>query len=80
MHSTGVYRGRFLEEFFKGVWKMAKIIEWLQSEKVAGVIAIIAAVVMYFTPDHIDKIIELCLTALGIKKLALVNNEKKENE
>lgn len=48
----------------------------ITNEKVKGAIAIVAAVVMFFTPDHIDKIIELLLTAFGIQKFVL----KKDNE
>lgn len=47
---------------------MDKIKVFLKNEKVSGAIAIIAAIVMYFTPDSIDHIIELCLAAVGIKK------------
>ena len=57
---------------------MDKIIEYLSRPKVKGVIAIVAAIVMYFTPDHIDRIIEMCLTAFGISVLSLGEKEKKE--
>ncbi|MBO4406047.1 MAG: hypothetical protein J5821_04950 [Alphaproteobacteria bacterium] len=50
---------------------MEKLAIILNNEKVKGMIAIITAVVMYYTPDHIDKIIEMCLAALGISKLTL---------
>jgi hypothetical protein len=43
----------------------------LLNNKVQGIVAIIAAVVMYYTPDHTDRIIEMCLAALGISKLTL---------
>lgn len=54
---------------------MKKIREWLQNERVKGVIAIAAAVVMAFTPDSIDLIIETLLAAFGIEKLVI----KKED-
>ena len=47
----------------------------IENEKVKGAIAIIAAVIMFYTPDHIDAIIEMCLAALGIGKLTLVKKE-----
>ncbi len=50
---------------------MDELREFLSNEKVKGIIAIIAAIVMYYTPDHIDKIIEMCLGGLGISKLLL---------
>ena len=55
--------------------KMERIRDLLKNEKVQGVIAITAAIIMYFTPDHIDAIIEMCLAALGIGKLTLVKKE-----
>ena len=48
----------------------------ITNEKVKGAIAIVAAVVMFFTPDHIDRIIELLLAAFGIQKFVL----KKDDE
>jgi hypothetical protein len=45
------------------------------SEKAKGIIAITAAIVMYFTPDHIDRIIEAGLTAVGISKLVVKNKD-----
>lgn len=54
---------------------MEKIRTLLKNEKVQGAIAITAAIIMYFTPDHIDAIIEMCLAALGIGKLTLVKKE-----
>ena len=47
----------------------------ITNEKVKGAIAIVAAVVMFFTPDHIDRIIELLLAAFGIQKLVLKKDE-----
>jgi hypothetical protein len=54
---------------------MTNLKEIIANEKVKGIIAIIAAVVMYFTPNHIDAIIEMCLAALGISKLILKEKE-----
>jgi hypothetical protein len=45
------------------------------NEKTKGIVAIVAAIVCYFTPDHIDAIIEMCLAALGISKLILKEKE-----
>ncbi|GHT91726.1 hypothetical protein FACS1894122_04570 [Alphaproteobacteria bacterium] len=45
------------------------------SEKTKGTIAIIAAAVMYFTPDYIDAIIEAGLAAVGISKLVIKEEE-----
>ncbi|GHU15424.1 hypothetical protein FACS189449_13020 [Alphaproteobacteria bacterium] len=49
------------------------------SEKTKGTIAIIAAVVMYFTPDYIDAIIEAGLAAVGISKLVIKKSEHPEH-
>lgn len=48
----------------------------IKSEKVKGVISIAAAVIMAFTPDSIDLIIEALLAAFGIEKLMLKKEEK----
>jgi hypothetical protein len=49
--------------------------EIITSEKTKGAIAIIAAIAMYFTPDEIDRIIEIGLAYLGISRFVL----KKED-
>lgn len=54
---------------------MNKLTSLLMSDKFRGVIAIAAAVVMYFTPDSADKIIESFLGAFGISTLMLKNKE-----
>jgi hypothetical protein len=54
---------------------MTNLKEILTSEKAEGLIAITAAVVMWFTPDYIDAIIEAGLAAFGISKLVI----KKED-
>ncbi len=43
----------------------------IENEKVKGAVAIVAAVIMFFTPNHIDLIIESLLTAFGIQQLVL---------
>ena len=48
----------------------------ITNQEVKGVIAVIAAVVMVFTPDHIDLIIEALLAAFGIEKLMIKKEEK----
>lgn len=45
--------------------------------KKKGFIAIAAAVVMYFTPDEVDHIIEAALAAFGIRELIIVNKDDK---
>jgi hypothetical protein len=50
--------------------------EIITNEKIKGGIAIVAAIVMYFTPNEIDRIIEIGLAYFGISKLVL----KKEEE
>ena len=47
----------------------------ITNEKVKGAIAILAAVIMWFTPTHIDVVIEALLAAFGIQKLVLKKNE-----
>lgn len=54
---------------------MDKIRKWLQDERVKGAVAIIAAVVMYYTPDHIDLVIETLLGAFGIRSFVIKNKE-----
>lgn len=52
---------------------MQAFFNFLNNEKVKGLIAIAAAVIMYYTPDHIDRIIEALLAALGVTKLTISN-------
>jgi hypothetical protein len=51
---------------------------FILSEKTKGIIAIVAAIVMWFTPDHVDRIIELCLAALGVSKLVLKEDSSEK--
>jgi hypothetical protein len=46
------------------------------NDKTKGIIAIVAAIAMFFTPDEIDRIIEIGLAYFGISKLVI----KKEDE
>ena len=46
--------------------------------KVKGIISIVAAVVMYFTPDEVDHIIEGMLSLFGIS--CLMVSEKPTNK
>ena len=50
---------------------MNKIINIITSPKFKGLIAVGAAVVMYFTPDEVDHIIEGLLGAFGISTLVI---------
>jgi hypothetical protein len=50
------------------------------NEKTKAVVAIIAAVVMHFTPDHIDAIIESLLGIYGITVLTLRKKFNEESE
>jgi hypothetical protein len=54
---------------------MTNLKEIIASEKVKGIIAITAAVICYFTPDHIDAIIEAGLAAFVISKLVIKEKE-----
>lgn len=54
---------------------MERIKSFFASNKVKGIIAIAAAIIMYYTPDHIDRIIETILAALGIQQLTLKDKE-----
>jgi hypothetical protein len=45
---------------------MTNLKDLILNDKTKGIIAIAAAVVMWFTPNHIDAIIETALAAFGI--------------
>ncbi|MBQ7673600.1 MAG: hypothetical protein IJT36_03625 [Alphaproteobacteria bacterium] len=47
----------------------------ITNEKIKGAIAIAAAVIMWFTPTHIDVVIEALLAAFGIQKLVLKKDD-----
>lgn len=36
-----------------------------------GLVSIIAAIVMFYTPDHIDRVIELLLVTFGIPMILM---------
>ena len=50
---------------------MNSIISFITSNKVKGIVAIAAAVVMYYTPDEVDHIIEGLLSLFGISTLII---------
>lgn len=52
------------------------IINIITSPKIKGIVAIGAAVVMYFTPDEVDHIIEGLLGVFGISTLVIGDKEK----
>ncbi len=47
-----------------------------ESDKLKGLIAVIAAVVIYYTPSHVDLVIESLLAMFGIQKLVLKEANK----
>ncbi|MDR2782089.1 MAG: hypothetical protein LBB21_06610 [Holosporaceae bacterium] len=57
---------------------MTNLKEIITNEKVKGIIAIAAAVITYFTPNHIDVIIESILGIYGITVLTI--QKKKDSE
>ncbi|MDR2666965.1 MAG: hypothetical protein LBB34_02515 [Holosporales bacterium] len=54
---------------------MINLKEIITNEKAKGVIALVAAVVMWFTPDYADAIIEASLAAIGISKLVIKDDK-----
>lgn len=50
---------------------MNSLLELLTNNKFKGIVAIVAAVLMYYTPDEIDKIIEGLLGAFGISQFMI---------
>jgi hypothetical protein len=55
---------------------MTNLKEIITNEKIKGLIAIAAAVIMWFTPDYIDAILEAGLAAFGISKLLIKKEDK----
>ena len=55
-----------------------KIRDLILSPELKGIIAIGAAIAMYFTPDEIDHIIEGLLSAFGVSTLMLGEKESKK--
>lgn len=47
------------------------------SEKIRGIISIVAAIIMYFTPDSIDSIIEGLLLLFGIDEFLVIEKRRK---
>jgi hypothetical protein len=54
---------------------MTNLKDLLLNDKTKGIIAIIAAITMYFTPNEIDRIIEIGLAYFGISKLVIKEKE-----
>ncbi len=46
-----------------------------ENDKVKGVVAVVAAIVIYYTPSHVDLVIESLLAMFGIQKLVLKEKE-----
>lgn len=55
---------------------MNSIIQFILSNRFKGIVAIVAAVVMYYTPDEVDHIIEGLLSLFGISTLII--SDKKQ--
>lgn len=51
-----------------------------ESDKLKGLIAVIAAVVIYYTPSHVDLVIESLLAMFGIQKLVLKEKVRSESQ
>jgi hypothetical protein len=56
---------------------MNSLINLVIGNKFKGIVALGASVLMYYTPDHIDRIIETLLAAFGISALAITPSNKK---
>ena len=48
----------------------------ITNEKIKGGIAIAAAIIMFFTPDHIDAVIEILLSIFGIEKFIITKKSE----
>lgn len=44
---------------------------FIKSDVVKGIVAIVAAIIMYYSPESIDKIIEILLGMFGISTLVI---------
>lgn len=42
-----------------------------------GVVSLAAGIVMFFTPDHIDRIIEMTMGSIGIMEIVKVDKKKR---
>ncbi len=58
----------------------SRMMGFFTTERIKGIIAIIAAIVMYFTPDEIDKIIEILLGMFGISTFAITHKDDGEDK
>jgi hypothetical protein len=56
---------------------MTNLKDLILNDKTKGIITIVAAIITYFTPDHIDVIIESLLGLYGVTVLTL---KKKDSE
>ena len=65
-----------IEKLTREKREMESLKSIIENEKVKGAIAIAAAVIMFFTPSHIDLIIESLLAAFGIQKLVLKKHDE----
>ena len=54
---------------------MNNFIKILTDPKTKGIISVVAAVVMYYTPDQIDTIIEGLLGAFGISQFMIIKKD-----
>ena len=61
--------------FYKEEQKMNMISSIFTRDKIKGIVSIVAAGVMYFTPDHVDRIIEGLLATFGVSQFIF---QKKE--
>jgi hypothetical protein len=57
-----------------------KIQGLLTSARFKGAISLIAALIMYYTPDEIDRIIISLLGLLGISQLVIVPSDGKKKK
>jgi hypothetical protein len=57
---------------------MTNLKDLILNDKTKGVIAIVAAIITYFTPDHIDVIIESLLGIYGVTVLTIQKKNTQE--
>jgi hypothetical protein len=55
---------------------MTNLKDLIFNEKTKGLVAVAAAIVMHYTPDHIDRIIESLLGIYGITTLTLQKKDE----
>ncbi|MDR3151248.1 MAG: hypothetical protein LBT67_00150 [Holosporaceae bacterium] len=59
---------------------MTNLKDLILNDKTKGIVAIVAAVITYFTPDHIDVIIESLLGVYGITVLTLQKKHEQQEK